>query len=133
MFGIPVAGTHAHAFVTAFQPTGPETRSYPLKSADGSREVANLLVEASQWLEKISEAKGNRGANSVGTCSSAPLHSCSLIPLPAGLIKIDTPEKEYLTRGLSSYATFRFPTPLRESCMLLWAMQLPFRIGFLRL
>lgn len=51
IFGIPVKGTHAHAFVTSFSATH-DHGSTLLKSADGSH-VVDLLKSGKKYVEKL--------------------------------------------------------------------------------
>eukprot|EP00850_Spirogloea_muscicola_P017501 SM000151S01489 [mRNA] locus=s151:168366:172241:+ [translate_table: standard] len=51
-FGIPVRGTHSHAFVSSFMSLD-EVASRPLPSADGSRESSDFAASACGWLAKM--------------------------------------------------------------------------------
>eukprot|EP00850_Spirogloea_muscicola_P014848 SM000109S14162 [mRNA] locus=s109:295515:299292:+ [translate_table: standard] len=51
-FGIPVRGTHSHAFVSSFMSLD-EVASRPLPSADGSRECSDFAASACGWLAKM--------------------------------------------------------------------------------
>ena len=52
LFGIPVMGTHAHAFISSFSSTS-EIPDVSLQSADGKRVDANFVSTCEKWLEKI--------------------------------------------------------------------------------
>eukprot|EP00850_Spirogloea_muscicola_P018720 SM000174S03375 [mRNA] locus=s174:284829:288763:- [translate_table: standard] len=51
-FGIPVRGTHSHAFVSSFMSLD-EVASRPLPSAHGSHECSDFAASACGWLAKM--------------------------------------------------------------------------------
>ncbi|XP_041360491.1 nicotinate phosphoribosyltransferase-like isoform X2 [Gigantopelta aegis] len=56
MFGIPVRGTHAHAFVTSFA-TLSDIKDRTLKQKDGSR-VVDFIDVCSKWCSKLAPVLG---------------------------------------------------------------------------
>ncbi|GJT46567.1 nicotinate phosphoribosyltransferase 2-like protein [Tanacetum coccineum] len=60
LFGIPLRGTHSHAFVSSF--TGPdEITEKSLKSHDGSRECTDFVSLTQTWLGKLKRLSSSEG------------------------------------------------------------------------
>ncbi|XP_022947790.1 nicotinate phosphoribosyltransferase 2-like [Cucurbita moschata] len=52
LFGIPLRGTHSHAFVSSYM-SPDEIKDKSLRSSDGSRTCEDFLSAAQMWLNKI--------------------------------------------------------------------------------
>ncbi|XP_011008522.1 PREDICTED: nicotinate phosphoribosyltransferase-like [Populus euphratica] len=60
LFGIPLRGTHSHAFVSSYM-SPDEIVDKSLRSADGSRSCEDLVSLAQTWLSKIQWSSSLRG------------------------------------------------------------------------
>lgn len=58
LFGIPIKGTMAHAFVSSFNSKGFIDSIDKLQPADANQEPRDLLAESKQWLKKIAPILG---------------------------------------------------------------------------
>ena len=57
VFGIPIKGTHAHAFVSSFT-NGDIDSVMPLQPADQQKESQDFVPVVKKWSQQISEVLG---------------------------------------------------------------------------